>query len=252
MITSGQLANPPLAEVICEFGFDPTGAWDWTIPGRLYERIKEEFPRREQIGKSRYPFWAYEDEGTVSAGGVVGDRVRLSSEDGITAVNISPHQMFINRLYPYPGWAGLSRLVLGVFEKYLEVASPTLLSQAGLRYINQISLPLEAEIDIGAFITLDPPIPPKLSRPLVDFYQRYELPYDDPRGVLLHQTGLEVDADEPRQYLTLDLDFVSLQNPGLGASDIGRWLDAAHDRIEEAFLASVAPELLDKMKGEER
>lgn len=246
-----QLANLPLVEAVCEFRFDPTGSWDWTVPGRLYERIKEEFPRREQVGEDRYPLWVGENEGPVSAGGVV-DRVRLSREDGIATVHLSPYQMFVNHLYPYPGWARLSHLVLGVFEKYLEVAAPTTLARVGLRYINQIPLPLEAEVDIGAFITLDPPLPAGLDRTLVDFYQRYELPYDNPRGVLLHQTGLEVDAGEPQQYLTLDLDFVSLQNPGLEAADVDRWLDAAHDRVEEAFLVSISPELLNRMKGQQR
>lgn len=247
-----QLANPPLVEVVCEFRFDPTQAsWDWTVPGRLYERVKEEFPRREQVGEGRYPLWAGEYEGPFSAGGVV-DRVRLSREDGVVTIHLSPYQMFVNHLYPYPGWSRLSRLILGVLEKYLEVASPTSLAQVGLRYINQIPLPLEAEVDIGSFVTLDPPIPPKLTRVLSDFYQRYELLYDNPRGVLLHHTGLEVDVGEPQQYLTLDLDFVSLQNPDLEAPGVASWLDAAHDRIEEAFLVSIAPELLDKMRGEER
>lgn len=244
-----KLANPPLAEVVCEFCFDTSGAWDWTIPGMFYERIRQEFPRREQVKqRGGHPLWAREDEGPASVGGVV-DRVRLSSEDGVTTVNLSPYQMFVNRLYPYPGWNSLARVLNETLRKYLEVASPTILDQVSLRYINQIPLPFEREIDIGEFITLDPSLPPKLDETLNDFYQRYELRYANPDGVLLHQTGLEIDAAEPFQYLVLDLEFVSPVGFGLQPAQVTDWLDAAHDRIEEAFVASVAPGALERMRG---
>ncbi len=243
------LVNSPLAEVVCEFRFDTAGAWDWTIPGRLYERIRQDFPRREQARQGGgYPLWAHEEGGPVSVGGIV-DRVRLSSEDGRVAVNLSPYQMFINRLYPYPGWSHLSGLIDRTLREYLEVASPTTLDQVGLRYINQIPLPFEREVEIGRFITLDPPVPPKLGDTLADFYQRYELHYDDPEGLLLHQTGMEVDASEAYQYLTLDLEFVSPVGFGLGPAEVAGWLDAAHATIVEAFLASVTPGVLDGIRG---
>lgn len=242
------LVNPPLAEAVCEFRFDTAGAWDWTIPGMLYERVRRDFPRREQVRQGEgYPLWAHEDEGYASVGGVV-DRVRLSCQDETASINLSPYQVFINRLSPYPGWGSLSRLVNGMLETYLEVASPTTLDQVGLRYINQIPLPFEREINIGEFITLDPPVPPELGETLTDFYQRYELHYDDPEGLLLHQTGMEVDAGEAYQYLTLDLEFLSPIGFGLGPAEVAGWLDAAHNKIEEAFLASVASSVLDGMR----
>lgn len=246
---SKTLVNPPLAEVVCEFRFDTGGRWDWAIPGMLYERIRHEFPRREQVKQGGgYPLWAGENEGPISVGGVV-DRLRLSSEDGATFVNLSPYQLFINRLYPYPGWSSLSRIINGTLRKYLDVASPTTLDQVSLRYINQIPLPFQNEIDMGEFITLDPPVPPKLGETLTDFFQRYELRYDEPEGLLLHQTGLEVDASEPYQYLALDLEFISTVGFGIGPEDVTGWLDAAHARIEEVFLASVAPSAMDRMRG---
>lgn len=246
---SETLANPPVAEVLCEFRFDTNGAWDWTIPGRLYERIRQDFPRREQPRRGEgTPLWADEYRIPASVGGVV-DRLRLGSEDGTAYVNLGPYQMFIHRLYPYPGWSNLSRLVNGVLESYLEVASPTAFDQIGLRYINQIALPPGREIDIGEFITLDPSVPPKLGERLADFFQRYELRYDDPDGLLLHQTGLEVDAGEAYQYLVLDLEFVSPIGFGLRPPEVANWLNAAHDRLVEAFFASVAAGRLEEMRG---
>ena len=40
--------NPSIVEALCEFTFAPETPWDSTIFGRLYERLKENFPQREE------------------------------------------------------------------------------------------------------------------------------------------------------------------------------------------------------------
>jgi len=40
--------NPPIVEALCEFQFVPGQPWDITIAGMLYERIKDEFPIKQQ------------------------------------------------------------------------------------------------------------------------------------------------------------------------------------------------------------
>lgn len=40
--------NPPLIEALCEFQFVPTQPWDLTIPGFFYEKVKNDFPAKQQ------------------------------------------------------------------------------------------------------------------------------------------------------------------------------------------------------------
>lgn len=40
--------NPPIVEVVCEFRLSDDTLWDLTIPGLLYEKLKDEFLHREQ------------------------------------------------------------------------------------------------------------------------------------------------------------------------------------------------------------
>ena len=43
--------NPPIVEALCEFEFISSQPWDLTIPGLIYEKVKDEFPdKRQQIG----------------------------------------------------------------------------------------------------------------------------------------------------------------------------------------------------------
>lgn len=243
-----QLANPPLVEAVCEFRFsDPKEQWDWTVPGRLYDRIKDDFPDREQV--QGLGFTLQVGKGDQSAvptiqGGL--DRVLMSREDKSAFVQVGPNQLAINHQLPYPGWEIFSALIQRVLETYLELA-PSSFQRVGLRYINRIPARFEGLLEIGSLTTLGPPIPAEIKRPLTNFYQRYELRHDEPVGILVHQTGMQV-FSENEFALVLDLDFGSLPDhaPDVGGAEA--WLRVAHDRIEEAFLASVNPDLLSKMK----
>lgn len=42
-------AQPPLVEALAEFQFVSSDAWDWTVPGLLYGRIKRSFPTKRAL-----------------------------------------------------------------------------------------------------------------------------------------------------------------------------------------------------------
>ncbi len=160
----GQLANPPLVEAVCEFRFDPSDEWDWTVPGRLYDRIDKEFPRREQI--QGFGFSLQVGEGLqhtvpMVQGGL--DKVLMSREDGSALVQVGQSQLVINHRLPYPGWKDFYALIERLLRTYLDLV-PSSFQRVGLRYINQIPAPPSGEL--GLFITLDPPVPQEIRRPL--------------------------------------------------------------------------------------
>lgn len=241
------LVKPPLVEAVCEFRFDPSVKWDWTVPGRLYDRIQDEFPRSEQV--QGFGFMLQVGEGPQAAfpavqGGL--DRVVMSREDGSALVQVGPNQLVVNHKLPYPGWDAFFVLIERILKSYLDLV-PSPFQRVGLRYINQIPVPADQTMEIGSLLTLAPPIPPEIDRPLMSFYQRYELHHDEPKGILVHQTGLQ-QSPESVPILTLDLDFGSFPTSAPGVSEAGPWLQDAHDRVEQAFQASVNPELLDRMR----
>jgi uncharacterized protein (TIGR04255 family) len=126
-----------------------------------------------------------------------------------------------------------------MLDRYLELLpeAPTF-ERTGLRYINRIKL--SEGCDLGDFMTLEPPLSGALDRPLVGLHQRNERLYDAPRGVLVLQTGIQ--KLPAGNFLMIDLDFGSAGPPFSAAGESrDRWLDAAHDRVHEAFVASLSP-----------
>lgn len=240
------LVNPPLVETLCEFRFKAEAAWDWTIPGRLYGLIGEEFSDRAELNTLGLEVAVERDKPVATQIHTGPGRVQLKRPDNSAMVQVGPQLLVINHLKPYPGWKHFLTLTLKILEEHRTLAEMPF-NRIGLRYINQIGLS-DGPTDIGQIITTDPRLQAELDRPLVGFYQRYELQHEDPPGILIHQTGIQRSPDG-KATLMLDLDFGSHSVSDLGASgDVRQWLDKAHDRIYEAFRATLVSAIYEKMR----
>jgi uncharacterized protein (TIGR04255 family) len=241
-----KLKKPPLIEALCEFRFDPSSPWDWTIPGQLFDKIGHEFSERSQVQGLGVQIQVGPGPAPTTHLSTGPERVQLRRPDGSAMVQVGPHLMAVNHLRPYPQWETFRGLIMRVFSTYSDVTHTTSLSRIGLRYINQIELPAEP-VEIGDFSTLKPPLLGPLDRPLQGFYQRYEIVQDAPVGVLIHQTGIQ--KSEERRVIIVDLDFGSHEVTNIqDATAVEAWLDLAHERVEEAFIASLNPALYERMK----
>jgi uncharacterized protein (TIGR04255 family) len=167
------------------------------------------------------------------------ERVQFRRSDESALLQVGPGLLVVNQLRPYPGWEHFRALILDTCAHHQQLGDLGRLTRVGLRYINRLD-PSEEHFTIGDYLTLDPPLPPSLDRPLRSFHQRYEIDIASPTGLLIHQTGIVTTG--LRSHLMLDLDFVSETPPPLSARDeLSHWLDAAHEQVEIAFLASLGP-----------
>lgn len=237
------LKSPPLVEALVEFRFAPTSEWDWTIPGRLFERIRDEFPTRVEVRPfvmvGAGPGGPPESAPPVPAP----ERLQFKRADGTAMVQVGPRLMVVNHLKPYPNWENFRDLVLKIFDIHASVTGPLPIARIGMRYINHLpsrTLDLEKEITILA------PVRTIMDAPFNHFYQRYDLQIEEPKGTLVHQCGTAFAGTE--MVTMLDLDFFSTE-PGEASDSDGlrAWLDSAHDRIEEAFRSSLSDSLYQRL-----
>ena len=225
-----RLANPPLIETVCDFRFHEDTPWDWSIPGRLYDRIERGFPFREDVRQNPNKSEA-----------VTTTRLRFMTEDGSRVVQCGPRLLAVNQLYNYTGWSDFRAFVVDVFQIHWQLLEDPRLARVGLRYINRIRF-AEGERPADK-LTVFPSFPSALDRPVRSFIQRYELGFDEePEGTLVHQSGTAPD-EEGRIALMLDLEHVSEHVERLAdRQELETWLDTAHDRIYAAFAVSTSIE----------
>lgn len=238
-----KLQSPPLIEALCEFRFDESSTWDWTIPGQLYDRIKGEFPERSEAKSLELKIFPAEPATTQT----VPERVQLKKSDNSAIVQIGPNLLAINQLEPYSDWNLFRELIISIYNEYRDVAIPNGLQRIGLRYINKLEYACP-DTDIREVINHIPQFDGNLKYPLDGFFQRYSLKIDSLNGHLIHQTGSALVNDSP--MIMLDLDFNSTEVQHLTSIDsVISWLDDAHSLVHQTFVDSLNPELYERLKG---
>ncbi len=247
-IMAERLKYSPLIEALCEFRFAPSQTWDWTIPGRLYDEIGKEFSERAQVDAIGVELLLAPNKVTAPQviRGPSPERVQLKRPDGTAMVQVGPHLLVVNHLRPYSDWASFRPMILDAYTKHEKITGPAKVARIGLRYINQIPLP-ERDCELEEITTLPQKLPGALQKPLANIYQRFELEQEQPKAILVVQAGIQ--RTEQQNFLILDFDIGT--HPKLeiaGVAGVLAWLDEAHDRIDEAFLAAVNPALIEKWK----
>jgi len=240
-------ANPPLAEAVCEFRLTPDTPWDLAIPGLLYERLRTEFPHREQ-------HLFHEVELTQGPGGLqqqirTTERIFLLSEDRSTFVQVGPRIVAVNCLRPYPGWQHFKPKIETALKALCDELDVKRFERIGLRYINRVGVPnppVRLEDYFRFYIFLGPDLPQEIG----NFIAGCEFSYADGRDVCRLQLTPAVGQHADRQDFLLDIDYF-LARPGEverdGALD---WIESAHRAVGQIFEGCITDRLRELFQRE--
>ena len=234
--------NPPLAEAVCEFRFQAGEPWDWTVPGRLFERVGSGFPAREHLPQGKSAPTAGLGVARLLPAPV---RMRFLRPDGNAMIQVGCDLLAVNYLRPYPGWELFSSTIYAALDAYEAVARPAGLARIGLRYINRIEVPLlqpTLSVEASEYLTASPGVPPKWQgEPLRGFVQRIEVPFASAQAVLtVHSGSAETDREDCAAFL-VDLDFATDLTEALPLNHAREWLEGAHREVFGAFQACITP-----------
>ncbi len=233
--------KPPLIEALCEFQF-ADGEWDWTIPGLVYQQIKDQFPTKRQASTVEFEVQADPDQISQRMKGGLG-RMQFVREDETALVQVGPQLLVVNQLRPYPHWSHFKLSILDTLEIYRKVARPAGFKRIGLRYVNQIQLPSD-EVDLSTYFSFGPRLPgPIASNPIRSLLLSVDLEQVSHRGHLILTLASAPKEDQSAPTLILDLDFATTSAAIITLDGIADWIEQAHDRIETAFEASITDQL---------
>lgn len=235
-------AKDPIIEAVAEFRFLPGEPWDGSEPGRLSERAKEQFPKREAG-------FSLERETTESATEFTQrispqPHLRLTSTDGASFIQIAPHVLSIHSLHPYMGWEELLPLIEKTIAYYREIAAPSGISRAGLRYINRIEIP--GTVEMEDYFDLYPHRGPGLPTDYALVRALLHFSYDDGSDILRAQVGDVASSKPDTVAFDLDLDYFTARGNRLSWETLVGWLNQAHDRLNAAFEGSIKQPLRDQ------
>lgn len=229
---SRKYANPPLVEAVCEFRLTPDTAWDLTIPGLVYEKLKHEFPHREQR-------LVQEIELTQGPDGLqqqirTSERILFLAQGRKIFVQLGPRLLAINCLAPYPTWAGFEPRIVEAFKALMDTTDVKGLQRVGLRYINRIEVP-SSQIKLENYFQFYLFLGPQLPQDMVNFIAGCEFRYADGRDLCRVQLITTPSGSSEGPTFTLDIDYFLAKPKGIKPEEATGWVEQAHDEVEQIF-----------------
>ncbi len=227
--------NPPIIEAVCELRFVQGGVQPVLIPGRFYERVKGEYSVIEmKMGVGI-------QEGKADPTIITQERTVFRNPTANRLVQLSPGMLAVNQLRPYSDYASFRREIEARLTDYRAVADIMRLTRVGLRYINLLTVPdgqtLESVLHLGF------KVPGGLTAKPDPYFVRLELPYESHRDRLILIVAKSGD-DLQREEVMLDLDYVIVKPEQIEQGELLRWVDAAHETIEDVFHTCVTQQAL--------
>lgn len=226
--------KPPLVEALCEvrFASAPDKQWDWAIPGMLYGKIEDRFPKRRE----RHAL-----DIAIPLGAPIPldspTRLQFLSADESTIVQIGPELLAVNSLRPHLGWPELRDTLLQVLSAYRSIAAPTSIAAAAVRYINRVEVPLRQGFALERYFAVLPALPEGVPQNVSTFLIHTEGSYDDPAALFRFRFGTTESKPESAAFM-LDYEHVVFGEHTPTFDALPAWLDAGHERIERAFYGS--------------
>lgn len=175
-MSSASYPRPPIQEAILDvFVTLPEGV-DLDKMAEFGEHVATQFPERKPRHSVQGNFRInMEDASQNTARSVVkhsGFIFRNPAKD--RAVQARLDGFTFNRMPTYAGWAEFSTEARALWELYVKIVSPALISKIGLRYVNRINLP----IDLSSFRDYCPLFPDSavMISPISNFLLSYAAP----------------------------------------------------------------------------
>ncbi len=231
--------NPPIVEAICEFRLSQDTRWDLTIPGLFYERVKDDFPHKEQKMVSQIELT--QETNTFQQKIIMSERILLFSDDRKRIIQVGNWLLAINVLKPYPTWNGFRSIIEKCWNNLLEIIDIKGLERVSLRYINQVQLPFES-IEIEEYFEFYPYIGERLPQTPSYFIVSAEFPYDGGRDKCRVQLTPGIVGDSELAFI-LDIDYFLARQRDIDISTVMDWIEKAHGRVEEVFEGCITDKL---------
>jgi uncharacterized protein (TIGR04255 family) len=202
------------------------------------ERIRERYPQKRE--RKHWEATLGFNEGglqtPVSKGGI--DGFLFSSSDGLNTVQARLDGFTFNRLHPYDRWETFRDEAKGLWEHYLQVATPTAVKRLALRYINRLELPLPFK-DFKEYILTTPEISPALPQGLKTFFMRLEIPHESYQAVAIITETMEAPSSTLRLPVILDIDVIRETTVSPSSSEIWQVFEQLRDFKNEIFFNSI-------------
>ena len=228
--------NPPIIEAICEFRFELPGPHSGQQTAAFYDKIKGAFPnaKKGKIHSLEFKISPDEESGEEKKNYKKGftEFEQYFSHDEKYSVQLDGGRVSIHRIKPYTSWTEFSPRIKLVYNSYVECFSPTNVSRAGLRYVNEMSFPTK-DFVFDDFFNIKVSLPSLVEKSQQSIFIGSVFEQEGGKDAIRVQFA-EKQGSTTDSIFVLDTDYFLVSTP-LVLSDVENWIERAHANLEEVF-----------------
>ena len=215
------LENAPIHEAVIDFRVKLPESFKLQQLEPLQKELASDYPDSKTITKTG---WMFGVEQNVPMSKIVTEGIsgyRLFSSDEKSVVQFRNDGFTFSRLKPYTEWETIFTEAKQLWAKYVEKASPELVTRIAARYINRLELP--PSIDFDDYLTSAPIIPKSLPQLASNFLSRITI-IDPTSDIKVHLTQALEESVEPRDHVIIILDIDAFKTDNYGCDDPRMWI----------------------------
>ncbi|BCM89385.1 hypothetical protein IAD21_01231 [Abditibacteriota bacterium] len=241
------LHKDPILEAVCSFSLDAPD-WDLTVPGLVYNKIRNDYPRKADAPQFHFKVEETSEGVTPSVETQLG-RIQFWGKNNQTLVQIGPGHLSIHQLKPYSNWSEFKKQIEAVLRHYEEAAPFRAINAISLRYINRLPWPQE-RVQIQDVLRVVPQIPDSDNQIWTSWFQQVQILKPEFRAGLTVGAGSVPTQVDGTSSAMLDLSFGHIEGEPIQRNSVSSWLEIAHTEIERMFLTSLQEEYLQRFNPE--
>lgn len=196
--------NAPITEALLDIRVKLPPAINLQRLATFQDGVKDRYPNRRERSSWQGGFEIKEEGLAVVQPSGGPDGYLFTSADGRQIVQARLDGFTFNRHKPYDKWKTFRDEARQLWERYLKIATPEIVSRVALRYINRINIPLPIK-DFKEYILTTPEIAPNLPQGLSTFFMRLVIPDEKSKSIAIVTETIEP-ARENMLPLIFDID----------------------------------------------
>jgi uncharacterized protein (TIGR04255 family) len=208
-----------------------------TIPGRIYEKVRYEFPIIEQGRLQILPPPPSDKSQFV-------DIIRFFSNDKKIFIQVFQNILTINCLKPYPSWNGFKPKIEKAFNALNSSMDVKGFHRISLRYVNNIEIP-EEPLNLKKYFKFRPTLGDSLPEDPTNFIMGCVFPYSEGQDACKIELTNAVVVKPETQSIFLDLEYYYNGKNAITSVEAIAWIDQAHNKIKQVFEGCIT----DRLRG---
>lgn len=245
-------SKAPIIEAVIDFRVTPNEDFTYENLTAFPKAIKKEYPKSEILFERTLELTSDGKIKDQSKTKSIGYRITSRDEKYKTTPQLAGFSLSV--FPPYDRWEPFRDEAKRLWEIYREIAKPTCITRAAVRYINRIDIPIPPKpqtVEQEDYFKTYPHISEGYSfKDIGDLFMRIAIAQEDIDALLIfHETRVSPKSQQEAISIMLDFDLFSVRKNPWAIDDDSVWeyLELLHDRknvIFEETITDATRELL--------